>query len=75
MTHIFFFLTNRTEAAQGSSSLGEMCTHVATLLHAVISAHEVQTNTTEEKCAWIDNTSKQVIKTFDSIIMSLLNKH
>lgn len=60
-----------------SSCLGEMCTHVATLLHAMISAHEVKTNTsfTEDKISWIDNTSKLVIITFDSIIMSSLNKH
>ena len=45
-------------------SLGEMCTHVATLLHALISAHEVKTNTsyTEQKCGWIENTSKPVEK-------------
>ncbi len=48
-------------------SLGEMWKQFTTLLHGVISAHEVRTNIscTEEKCAWIDKTSKAGNKTFD----------
>ncbi|KZS10265.1 Uncharacterized protein APZ42_025316 [Daphnia magna] len=45
-----------------TAGLGEMCTHLATLLHALISAHDVNTNRsyTEQKCGWIENFSKPV---------------
>ncbi|KAK4021239.1 hypothetical protein OUZ56_003158 [Daphnia magna] len=49
-----------------TEGVGEMCTHVATLLHTFISAHEVNTDKqcnkscTEQKCGWIENTSKPV---------------